>query len=74
MVRRNKPKQLSEPQIAEFMAAAAALHKAIVSPLVSTQCDHYRSMQDLHEALLKTVKDVTGKDAASIKRFGAGSK
>ncbi|TIP39103.1 MAG: hypothetical protein E5X77_30385 [Mesorhizobium sp.] len=66
MVRRNKPKQLSEPQIAEFMAAAATLHKAIVSPLISTQCQHYRSMQDLHEALLKTVKDVTGQDAAFI--------
>lgn len=66
MVRRNKPRQLSEPQVAEFMAAAAALHKAIVSPLISTQCDHYRSMQDLHEALLKTVKDITGKDAAFI--------
>lgn len=66
MVRRNKPKRLSEPEIAEFMAAAAALHKAIVTPLISTQCEHYRSMRDLHEALLKTVKDVTGQDAAFI--------
>ncbi|MEW6630324.1 MAG: hypothetical protein AB1440_05600 [Pseudomonadota bacterium] len=74
MVRRNKPKQLSREQVAEFMTAAAALHKAIVSPLISTQCDHYRSMQDLHEALLKTVKDITGKDAEFIRWFGAGSK
>ena len=73
MVRRNKAKQLSEPQVAEFMAAAAALHKAIVTPLISTQCDQYRSMQELHEALLKTVKDITGQDAAFVQWFGAGS-
>ncbi|WP_027167308.1 hypothetical protein [Mesorhizobium sp. WSM3224] len=74
MVRRNKPKELSETEIAEFMAAAAAMHEAIVTPLISTQCDHYRLMQDLHQALLKAVKDITGKDAAFIRWFGAGSR
>jgi hypothetical protein len=54
------------------MTAAAALHKSIVDPLISTQCDHYRSMQDLHEALLKTVKDITGQDAAFIQWNGTG--
>lgn len=66
MVRRNKPKQLSQVQVAEFMVAAEALHKCIVRPLISTQCQHYRAMRDLHEALLKTVKDVTGQEAAFI--------
>jgi hypothetical protein len=55
------------------MMAAGELHRSIVAPLISTQCDHYRSMQTLHEALLKAVKDITGKDAAFIRWFGAGS-
>ena len=51
MVRRNKPKQLSREEIAQFMTAAEALHMTIVRPLISTQCDHYRSLQDLHRQL-----------------------
>ncbi|RUW55025.1 hypothetical protein EOA32_03090 [Mesorhizobium sp. M1A.F.Ca.ET.072.01.1.1] len=74
MVRRSKPKALAQPDLAAFLAAAEALHNSIVGPRISPQCDHYRSMQDLHEVLLKTVKDVTGKDAAFIRWFGAGSK
>lgn len=73
MVRRNKPKHLSQAEIERFMTAAAALHESITAPLISTQCDHYRSMRDLHEALLKTVKDVTGKDAEFVRWFGGGS-
>lgn len=37
--------------------AAEALHKAIVDPLISPTCDHYRSTRTLHEALLKTVRE-----------------
>ncbi|MDX8530159.1 hypothetical protein RFM42_04175 [Mesorhizobium sp. VK25D] len=73
MVRRNKAKQLSDVELERFMAAAGELHRSIVDPLISTQCDHYRSIQTLHEALLKAVKDITGKDAAFIRWFGAGS-
>ena len=73
MVRRNKPKQLSGPDLDRFLEASAAMHTAIVGPLISPQCDHYRSMRDLHEALLKTVKDITGKDAEFVRWFGAGS-
>ncbi|CDX31306.1 conserved hypothetical protein [Mesorhizobium sp. SOD10] len=73
VVRRNKAKQLSESELERFIIAAGALHRSIVDPLISTQCDHYRSMQTLHQALLKAVKDVTGKDAAFIRWFGAGS-
>ncbi|TGP59555.1 hypothetical protein EN868_11220 [Mesorhizobium sp. M2D.F.Ca.ET.225.01.1.1] len=47
---------------------------SIVSPLISTQCDHYRALGDLHEALLRAVKEITGKDAAFVRWFGAGSK
>ena len=66
MVRRNKPKQLSEVQVERFMTAAEALHRSIVDPLISTQCDHYRAMGDLHGALLRAAKEITGKDAAFI--------
>jgi hypothetical protein len=72
MVRRNKPKQLSQAEVAQFMVAAEALHKAIVTPLISPQSDHYRSMQTLHEALLKTVKDITGQDASFIQWNSTG--
>jgi hypothetical protein len=74
MVRRNKAKQLSEVEIERFLEAAGALHRSIVDPLISTQCAHYRAMGDLHEALLKAVKEITGKDAEFIRWFGAGSK
>lgn len=73
MVRRNKPNQLSGPEVVRFLEAAGALHRSIVTPLISPQCDQYRSMQDLHQALLKAVKDITGKDAEFIRWFGAGS-
>ncbi|MBZ9813855.1 hypothetical protein LB552_09025 [Mesorhizobium sp. CA7] len=66
MVRRNKPKQLSEAELEQFMMAAEAQHHSIVGPRISPQCDHYRSLQDLHEALLKALRQVTGKDAAFI--------
>ncbi|RUU53916.1 hypothetical protein [Mesorhizobium sp. M2C.T.Ca.TU.002.02.1.1] len=73
MVRRNKPKQLSNVELEQFMSAAEALHLSITRPLISPQCEHYRSMRDLHEALLKAVREVTGKDATFIRWFGAGS-
>ncbi|WP_348628243.1 hypothetical protein [Mesorhizobium sp. M4A.F.Ca.ET.050.02.1.1] len=57
-----------------FLQAAEALHKSIVGPLISPQCDHYRSLQLLHEALLKTVREVTGKEGGvhPVERDGAG--
>ncbi|RWD12874.1 MAG: hypothetical protein EOS73_03780 [Mesorhizobium sp.] len=72
MVRRNKPKQLSSGELEQFMKAAEALHHSITQPLISPQCDHYRSLQDLHEALLKAVREVTGRDATFIRWNGTG--
>ncbi|MET3522929.1 MULTISPECIES: hypothetical protein [unclassified Mesorhizobium] len=72
MVRRNKPRQLSGPDLERFLQAAEALHKSIVGPLISPQCDHYRSLQLLHEALLRTVREVTGKEVAFIRWNGTG--
>ncbi|WP_342634053.1 hypothetical protein [Mesorhizobium waimense] len=49
-----------------LLTAAEALHKSIVKPLLSPTSDHYRALQSTHAALLKTVKDITGKDAPFI--------
>jgi hypothetical protein len=71
---RSKPsKQLSQAEIECFLVAAEALHRSIVKPLISPNCDHYRSTRTLHEALLKTVKDITGKDAPFIRWNGTGA-
>lgn len=73
MVRRNKARQLSPEQLKRFLTAAEALHLSIVAPLISPQCDHYRSLQDVHRALLKAVFEITGKDAPFIQWFATGS-
>ena len=44
MVRRSRPKQLSPEQQSQFLAAAERLHLSIVGPLISPQCEHYRSL------------------------------
>ncbi|MFK0690287.1 hypothetical protein ACFX5Q_19075 [Mesorhizobium sp. IMUNJ 23033] len=72
MVRRNHPKHLSGQELEQFLQAAEGLHKALVGPLISPSCDHYRSMQTLHEALLKTVREVTGKEVTFIQWSGTG--
>ncbi len=72
MVRRNRPKQLSGPDLERFLQAAEGMHRSIVRPLISPQCEHYRSMQALHERLLQTVRDVTGKEVEFIHWHGTG--
>ncbi|BCG73015.1 hypothetical protein MesoLj113a_41730 [Mesorhizobium sp. 113-1-2] len=52
---------------------AEALHKSIIKPFVSPHCEHYRATRVLHEALLKTVREVTGKEVEFIRWFGGGS-
>jgi len=59
------PKQLLQAEIERFPAAAAeALHTAMIGPLISPHCNHYRATRVLCEALLKTVREVTGKEVA----------
>jgi integrase len=72
VVRYKHPKQLSQAEIERFLADAERLHKTILRPLISPQCEHYRALQALHEALLKTVKDITGNDAPFIRWHGTG--
>lgn len=72
---RSKPsKQLSQAEIERFLVAAEALHLSIIKPFISPSSEHHRALQRTHEALLKAVKDITGKDAKFIAYFGAWSK
>ncbi len=65
---RSKPsKQLSQAEIERFLEAAEALHLSIVKPLISPFCDHYRQTRALHEALLKAMREVTGKEVEFIR-------
>ncbi|ESY78862.1 hypothetical protein X739_31170 [Mesorhizobium sp. LNHC220B00] len=64
---RSKPsKQLSQAEIDRFLTAAEALHKSIIKPFISPHCEHYRATRSLHEALLKSVREVTGKEVEFI--------
>ncbi|RWP14924.1 MAG: hypothetical protein EOR00_22205 [Mesorhizobium sp.] len=72
MARTKPSKQLSQTEIERFLAAAETLHKSIVVPLISPSCDHYRSLRVLHEALLNTVREITGKEVAFIQWNGTG--
>ena len=72
MARTKLSKQLSDTDIANLLVAAEALHKSITRPLLSPSSDHYRSLQRTHEALLRTVKEITGKDAAFIQWYTTG--
>jgi len=73
MVRRNRPKQLSGPDLERFLQAAEGMHRSIVSPMISPQCGHYRAMQALHEKLLQTVREVTGKEVEFIRWHATGT-
>ena len=72
MARTKPSKQLSQVEIDRFLVAAEALHKSVVQPLLSPSCQHYRALQEAHEAMLKTVRDITGKDASFIQWNGTG--
>jgi hypothetical protein len=66
---RKKPATIIE--VNRFLADTTAMHRTILAYTgrVRVGQPHYNALQDLHEARLKTIKTVTGKDApwASIK-------
>ena len=66
MVRRNKPKQ------ARNWSGSCWMWEDCVAPLISPQCDDYRSMRKLHEALLNTVRDITGRKVDFIRWHATG--
>jgi hypothetical protein len=66
---RKKPATIIE--VDRFLADTTAMHRTIMAyaDRLRVGQPHYNVLQDLHDALLKTIKTVTGKDApcASIK-------
>ena len=67
MARTKLATHLSDVEIERFLAAAEALHKSIVGPLLAPGCEHYRALQNAHEALLKSIERFTGKKAPFIR-------
>ncbi|RWC26681.1 MAG: hypothetical protein EOS27_24450 [Mesorhizobium sp.] len=55
-----------------FLAAAEAIHKSIVGPLLDYHCEHYRALRDVHEPLLMSIETITGKRAEFIQWNGTG--
>jgi len=72
MARTKLSNHLSQAEIDRFLVAAEALHQSVVRPLLSPSCEQYRALQEAHEAMLKTVRDITGKDAPFIRWNGTG--
>ena len=72
MARTKLSKQLSQAEIDRFLVEAERLHKSIVQPLISPMCDHYRALQAVHQALLKSIREITGKEAPFIRWNGTG--
>jgi len=50
--------------IAGFVTEATAMHEILIGYLrkLETNGIHYRSLSDLHDALLKAIRDVTGEE------------
>ncbi|RUX05455.1 hypothetical protein EOA30_12230 [Mesorhizobium sp. M8A.F.Ca.ET.059.01.1.1] len=45
---------------------------SIIKPFISPHCEHYRATRVLHQVLLNTVREVTGKEVPFIQRNGTG--
>ncbi|ESX99872.1 MULTISPECIES: hypothetical protein [unclassified Mesorhizobium] len=66
MARTKPSEQLSRAEIERFIAAAEALHKSIVGPLLAYHSEHYQALREVHRPLLKSVQTITGKRAPFI--------
>jgi hypothetical protein len=69
---RKKPKRIVDTD--RFIADAEAIHSIIISYSngLRVSCPHYQTMQRLHDALLRAIIDVTGKEAPWIYRSNSG--
>ncbi|ESW88220.1 hypothetical protein X770_16060 [Mesorhizobium sp. LSJC269B00] len=54
------------------MAAAEALHKSIVGPLLAYCGEHYQALRKVHGPLLKSIETITGQRAKFIQWNGTG--
>lgn len=73
MPRHRRRKALSEVEIKELERIAARLHADLTPLLIalSPVSPQYQAIQRLHQAMLDTVKDVTGQEAEWC-RIGPG--
>jgi hypothetical protein len=65
---RRKLAYLTPDEIDAFLEAATAFHRVLTRPLIEVNCEHYRSLAKLHDAVLIGIKEITGKDAPWISR------
>ena len=70
--RRKKGTVLSQRELDRFLQTAEALNDACVGPVLSPQCEQYRSLQRLHDAILVAIKEVSGRQARWISRSSTG--
>ncbi|ESX26218.1 MULTISPECIES: hypothetical protein [unclassified Mesorhizobium] len=66
MARTKPSEQLSRAEIERFLAAAEALHKSIVGPLLAYHSEHYQALRSVHGPLLEAIVQITGKKAEFI--------
>ncbi|ESW91534.1 hypothetical protein X773_00570 [Mesorhizobium sp. LSJC285A00] len=72
MARTKPSEQLSRAEIERFLAAAEALHKSIVGPLLAYRGEHYQALRKVHGPLLKSIETITGQRAKFIQWNGTG--
>ena len=61
--RHRKSKQLSEPEIARFLEAAAALRMACCEPRIAASCEHAHALADLNQEIRQAIVVITGKES-----------
>ena len=64
MVRHKRQPKLSKVRTEQFLEAATQFHLSLMEChfALRTNSDQYRSLSELHEALLGAIRDVTGDD------------
>ncbi|MER9533057.1 hypothetical protein NKI89_25070 [Mesorhizobium sp. M0309] len=72
MARTKPSERLSQAEIERFLAAAEALHKSIVGPLLAYHGEHYQALREVHRPLLKSIETITGQKAKFIQWNGTG--
>ncbi|ESW88115.1 hypothetical protein NKH47_14750 [Mesorhizobium sp. M1060] len=72
MARTKPSERLSQAEIERFLAAAEALHKSIVGPLLAYHGEHYQALREVHGPLLKSIETITGRKAQFIQWNGTG--
>ncbi|MES0168051.1 hypothetical protein NKJ87_19010 [Mesorhizobium sp. M0027] len=67
MARTKPSERLSQAEIDRFLAAAEALHKSIVSPLLAYHSENYQALREV-----QSIETITGHKARFIQWDGTG--